>query len=493
MELTKLINSVHAITVSGEIERKDISAICSDSRKVRKACVFVAIKGLKTDGHDYILDAISKGASVIVVDKNIFPEEIFTHRNIAKIYVADSRIALAELSNAFYKEPSDRLKLTGITGTNGKTTTAWLIRHILKSAGHKTGMLGTIANYIDDEAITASLTTPESNDLCEMLYEMSIRGCEYAAMEVSSHALDLNRVYGLHFRTAVFTNLTLDHLDYHGTVENYRDAKKKLFDSLAENAFAIVNADDPVSGFMVKDCKANILTYGQKSGSDFLIKSLRFDLGRSEFTIEYLGIDYPIVTNLVGTFNASNITAAFAVALLNGIDASAIIDALTHAQQTPGRFELYSSGDKAVIIDYAHTPDSLEKTLLNIRAIIGHSRPLICVFGCGGNRDKSKRPLMGKIASNLSDRVIVTSDNPRMEDPMTIIDEILAGIETSNFVTIPDRKTAIANAIKNSPDNAVILLAGKGHEDYQILGEEKVHLSDKEEALFNLQEKETVS
>ena len=490
MELTKLINSVHAITVSGEIERKDISAICSDSRKVRKACVFVAIKGLKTDGHDYILDAISKGATVIVVDKNIFPEEIFTHRNVAKIFVADSRIALAELSNAFYKEPSKLLKLTGITGTNGKTTTAWLIRHIIKSAGHKTGMLGTIANYIDDEMIAASLTTPESNDLCEMLYEMWLRGCEYAVMEVSSHALALKRVHGLGFRTAVFTNLTLDHLDYHGTVENYRDAKKKLFDDLAEDAYAIVNADDQISEFMVKDTKAKVLTYGQKAGSDFLIRDLKFDLNRSEFTIEYLGIAYPVITNLVGTFNASNITAAFAVAFLNGIDVQAILDALSHAQQTPGRFEMYSEGEKSVIIDYAHTPDSLEKTLLNIRAIIGNSRPLICVFGCGGNRDKSKRPLMGKIASNLSDRVIVTSDNPRMEDPLTIIDEILAGIEKTNFIAIPDRKTAIANAIKYSPSNAVILLAGKGHEDYQILGEEKVHLSDKEEAISNLMEKE---
>ncbi len=492
MELTALINSLHVIQVSGEVERKDISSIVSDSRKVKKGCLFVAVKGLTTDGHNYVLDAVSKGAITVVLDKDIYPEEIFLHRNTVKIFVKDSRIALAELSHYFYKEPSFSLELIGITGTNGKTTTAWLLRYILQYAGHKTGMVGTIANYIDHEPIPASLTTPESNDLCEMLYNMKMHGCEYAAMEVSSHALALNRVYGLHFASAIFTNLTLDHLDFHHTLEKYREAKKVLFDTLSNTSFAVINADDPNSVYMVKDCQAEVYTYGMKQDSDFRIKDLQFNLSASEFVIEYNKIDYPIAAKLVGTFNASNITAAFAAAFLHGIPVESILSAIAGAEPAPGRFELYTKGEKSVIIDYSHTPDSLEKTLQNIRVIVGTSKPVVTVFGCGGNRDKSKRPLMGKIASELSDSVVITSDNPRNEDPSIIIDEIVSGISKQNYKVIEKREEAIADAIINSPANAVILLAGKGHEDYQIIGETKIHLSDKEEALAALNIKEPV-
>ncbi len=492
MELTKLINSVRAIQVSGQVERKDISSITSDSRKVKKGCLFVAIKGLVTDGHNYVLDAISKGAITIVLDKDIYPDEIFLHRNVTKIFVKDSRVALAELSHYFYKEPTLDIKLIGITGTNGKTTTAWLLRHVLQYAGSKTGMIGTIANYIDDVPIPTLLTTPESNDLCEMLYNMKLSGCDYVAMEVSSHALVLNRVHGLRFASAIFTNLTLDHLDYHRTFEAYRDAKKTLFDNLSNDSIAVINADDSNARYMVKNCSANIYTYGTNGNADFQIKDLRFNLAYSEFTIEYKGIDYQVATKLVGTFNASNITAAFAVALLNGISTTTIINAIAVANHTPGRFESYTEGEKTVIIDYSHTPDSLEKALQNIRLIVGTSNPIVTVFGCGGNRDKSKRPLMGKIASELSNSVIVTSDNPRMENPASIIHEIVEGMDKPNYKVIEDRKEAIADAICNSPANAVILLAGKGHEVYQIIGETKIHLSDKEEALAALQLKEPV-
>jgi UDP-N-acetylmuramoyl-L-alanyl-D-glutamate--2,6-diaminopimelate ligase len=493
MELTKLINSVHAIQVSGEIERKDISDIISDSRKVIKGCVFVAIKGLKSDGHDYILDAISKGATVIVLDKNIFPEEIFLHRNVAKIFVADSRIALAELSNAFYKQPSELLQLHGVTGTKGKTTTTWLLRHIIRAAGQKAGMLGTIANYIDDEILPASLTTPESNDLCAMLYDMSRRGCEAAVMEVSSHALALNRVYGLSFRSAVFTNLTLDHLDYHGTFENYRDAKKMLFDNLADSAIAVVNADDENAAYMASSTKAAVYTYGQHTDADFRIENLKISLSGTEFTISYKGQVFNVITSLFGAFNASNCAAAFAVAFLQGIPAETILDALKTAAQVPGRFEMYAHDEKSVVVDYAHTPDSLEKTLQNIRAIIGTSRPLITVFGCGGNRDTSKRPIMGRIAAELSDEVIVTSDNPRMEDPEEIIKEIVTGITSENYRVISDRRKAIAESIQASAPDAVILVAGKGHEDYQIIGDKKFHFSDREEVLDALHMKEKIA
>lgn len=490
MELTKLINSVHAIQVTGEIERKDISAIISDSRKVVKGSVFVAIKGFRSDGHDYVLDAISKGATVIVLDRDIFPEEIFLHRNVAKILVADSRLALAELSNAFFKHPSSLLAMFGITGTKGKTTTAWLLRHILRTAGMKSGLLGTIANYIGDEKVAASLTTPESNDLCEMLYDMSIKGCKAAVMEVSSHALALHRVHGLAFRAAIFTNLTLDHLDYHGTIENYRDAKKILFDTLPADAYAVVNIDDLNGLSMVKDTKAKVYTYGQAAGADFQITEMQFALTSSNFVIVHEGKRYAVRSNLFGAFNAANITAAFAVAFLQGIPTEIILSALENAEQVPGRFEMYTSAEKAIIIDYAHTPDSLEKTLENIRAIIGKSRPLITVFGCGGNRDTSKRPIMGRIAAALSDSVIVTSDNPRREDPNAIIAEITAGISADNYQVVADRREAIRESIKNSAPDAVVLIAGKGHEDYQILGEQKFHFSDKEEVLAVLQDKE---
>jgi UDP-N-acetylmuramoyl-L-alanyl-D-glutamate--2,6-diaminopimelate ligase len=319
---------------------------------------------------------------------------------------------------------------------------------------------------------------------------MSIRGCKAAVMEVSSHALSLHRVDGLAFRAAVFTNLTLDHLDYHGTVENYRDAKKILFDSLGEDAYAIMNADDANSAYMAKDTKAKVFTYGQSENADFRIVDLKFDLTHSEFVIIHKNGRYKVQTSLFGAFNAANITAAFAVTFLQGIPAETIIAAIANAAQVPGRFEMYSAGGKSVIIDYAHTPDSLEKTLQNIRAIIGNSRPLITVFGCGGNRDTSKRPIMGRIAAELSDEVIVTSDNPRKEEPEAIIEEIISGIPTSNYRVISDRRDAIAESIRNAAPNAVILIAGKGHEDYQIIGEKKFHFSDKEEVFAVLQTKE---
>lgn len=488
MELTKLINSVHAIQVAGEVERKDISTICCDSRAITKGCVFVAIKGLASDGHDFVLDAISKGATVVVLDKNCFPEEIFLHRNVTKILVVNSRIALAELSHSFYKEPSNRLALIGITGTNGKTTTAWLIQHILRFANHKTGLMGTIANYIDEEVIPSKLTTPESNDLCELLYDMVRKDCSHAVMEVSSHSLALDRVYGLNYKTAIFTNLTIDHLDFHGSIENYRDAKKKLFDNLKETSSAIVNIDDSNWNEIVKDTKAKVYTYGTSEDADFRIENLRCELSGSEFSIRHNEEFYSIQVSLSGAFNASNITAAFAACLLEGIDAVVIIEALKVTRQTPGRFEMYTENEKSVIVDYAHTPDSLEKTLNNIKEIVKDTRPIITVFGCGGNRDKSKRPMMGKIASELSSEVIVTSDNPRNEDAEQIISEIVKGIENSNFKIIVNRREAIAEAVTSSPANAVILIAGKGHEDYQIIGNEKTHFSDKEEALSHLRE-----
>ena len=479
MELTKLINSVHTVQVAGEVERKDINGIFYDSRKVKHGSLFVALSGYRTDGHRFVLDAISKGAiAVIIENDSIIPGEIFTHNNVTKILVRNSRRALAEISNAFYKNPSETLKLIGITGTKGKTTTAWLIKHILAVAGYKSGLLGTIANYIGDQKLPASLTTPESCELHELFQKMIKQECTYAVMEVSSHALSLDRVYGLNFRNAIFTNLSLDHLDFHETLDKYFEAKNILFRSLSEDAFAIVNGDDEKTNAVLAATPAKKLVYGQKSGADFRISDIKLGLSKTEFILHYQNKPYAIESKLFGVFNTYNIAAAFASAMCNGIAPEVIIEAIASAPQVPGRFEVLSNGKKQAIVDYAHTPDSLQKTLENIRLIIGNTRPLVTVFGCGGNRDTTKRPVMGKIATELSDSVIVTSDNPRREEPNAIIEDIVKGITKTNYIVNPDREEAIRQAIKKSEENAVILIAGKGHEDYQILGETKHPFSD---------------
>ena len=483
MELTKLINSVNAIQVAGEVERKDISSICYDSRKVKENSVFVAIKGVNIDGHRFILDAINKGAmAVILEDNNSVPDDIFVHEKRAKILVADSRKALAEISCALYKNPSEKIKLIGITGTNGKTTTTYFIKSILETAGEKTGLLGTIANYIGDVEIKSSLTTPESNDLNELLYRMYNEGCGYAVMEVSSHSLIMNRVYGLNFSSAVFTNITSDHLDFHVNFENYLSAKKILFDSLSSSSFAIYNSDDSNSKRLVGNTKAGLISYGTSSNSDFVLKNISYDLSGTTFTVEHKGGSFPVSTSLIGKFNAYNACAAFAVGFTSGIKEEKIIEGIKNTKQVPGRFEVISKGNKKVIVDYSHTADSLEKALLAVKDIVKESAPVYTVFGCGGNRDKTKRPIMGKIATELSDYVLVTSDNPRFEDPFEIINDIRTGIIKDNYKVIENREEAISYAIKNSEENAIILIAGKGHENYQEIKGIRNHFSDREVA-----------
>ncbi len=483
MELTELINSVHAIQVAGNVQRKDVAGICYDSRKVVKNSVFVAIKGFSLDGHRFILDAINKGAIAIVLEDNsIIPDEIFIHRDVTKILVHNSREALAELSNYLYKEPSKKIKLIGITGTNGKTTTSYFVKNIFEFSGIKTGLVGTIANYIGNRKINSFLTTPESNDMNEMLQEMVTEGCGAAVMEVSSHSLVLKRTYKLEFAAGVFTNITSDHLDFHESFENYLDAKKILFDSLSGSAFGIYNIDDEASSAIIKDSKASLFSYGTASNADFKIQNVQYDLNGTNFVINYKGNDYPVSTLLVGEFNAYNACAAFAVSALLGIDEDKIIKGISSTRQVPGRFEVIGKENKKVIIDYSHTADSLEKALLAIKKITGNKNPVYTVFGCGGNRDKSKRPLIGKIASELSSRIIITSDNPRFEDPFEIINEIKAGVTKRNFEIIENREEAIRYAIKSSEENAVILVAGKGHEDYQEIKGVRNHFSDLETA-----------
>lgn len=483
MELTQLLNSVHAIQVVGDVQRKDVASIVYNSRAVQKNSLFVAIKGYKTDGHKFLLDAINKGAvAVVVEDADSVPDELINHEHIAKILVNDSRIALAEFSKGFYKDPTGKLKLIGITGTNGKTTSAFIIKNILQQAGNKTGLVGTISNYIGDVRIESKLTTPEANDLNKFFSDMIQDGCTNAVMEVSSHSLVLNRVYGLNFSAAVFTNITSDHLDFHQTFDHYFKSKKILFDNLSSEAVAVVNTDDINSAAIVKDCKAKIVSYGISNNADYQIQNINYDLNGTTFTIKHNNVDYNISTSLIGTFNAYNACSAFAVTHSLGIDCDKIIYGIETTPQVPGRFEVIGTGSKKVIVDYSHTADSLEKALQAIREIVKSKHQVVTVFGCGGDRDKTKRPEMGRIACELSDKVIITSDNPRTENPHQIIEDIKKGMIKSNYSVLENREEAIAAAIKISGDEAVILIAGKGHENYQEINGVRNHFSDREVA-----------
>jgi UDP-N-acetylmuramoyl-L-alanyl-D-glutamate--2,6-diaminopimelate ligase len=481
MELSSILNKIQVIQVVGEISRDQIAGIHYDSRKVSNNSIFVAIKGFKTDGHKYISEAISKGALAIVLEDNsAFPDDAITRQNVAKILVKNSREALAELSSSFFDEPSKKIKLVGVTGTNGKTTTTYFIKSIFETAGYKTGLIGTISNFIGEKEIVSSLTTPESNDLNFLFHEMHEQGCEYAVMEVSSHSLALKRVHKLFFSSAVFTNLTQDHLDFHQNLEDYLKSKKILFDNLDLSASAIYNADDPNGAMIIADSKAKIFSYGNSDTSDFRIMDIKFNLNGTYFSVSHKDKKYEVSTSLVGDFNAYNACAAFSAAALMGVSNDLILDGIRNTKPVPGRFEVLGKKNKKVIVDYSHTPDSLEKALIAIRKISKNNNPVYAVFGCGGNRDRTKRPLMGRIASEIADKVIMTSDNPRFEEPMAIIDEIKTGISKNNYKVIDNREAAIKNAIESSEDDAVILIAGKGHETYQEIKGVRNHFSDKE-------------
>ncbi|NWF89430.1 MAG: UDP-N-acetylmuramoyl-L-alanyl-D-glutamate--2,6-diaminopimelate ligase [Ignavibacteriaceae bacterium] len=483
MDLSTLLDRVKTIQVVGEISRESISGIHYDSRKVTRNSIFVAIKGFKIDGHKFISDAISRGAIAIVVEDNdAFPDDAITRQDAAKILVKNSREALAELSNSFFDEPSKKIKLVGITGTNGKTTTSYFLKSIFEVAGYKAGLIGTISNFIGNTSIASSLTTPESNDLNSLFSEMYNQGCKYAVMEVSSHSLLLKRVHNISFSAAIFTNLTQDHLDFHENIEGYFQAKKILFDNLGSNASALYNADDIKGSEIIKDSNAAVYSYGIKDSADFKMQNIQFDLNGTSLIIRHKNSEYNISTSFIGDFNAYNACCAFSTAAILGFNPQIIIDGIRKTPQVPGRFEVVGLGNKKVIIDYSHTPDSLEKALLAIRKMVKTEKPVYTVFGCGGDRDKTKRPIMGKIASEISDKVIITSDNPRSEDPLKIMNEIKAGISKANFTMIESREDAIKNAIKFSEDDAVILIAGKGHETYQEIKGIKNHFSDKEVA-----------
>ena len=483
MLLSELLNKIKVIQVVGNPPAREVYGVEYDSRKVVNGSIFVAIKGFNTDGHLYIQDALNKKAVAIVLENNdSIPDSLVNHFNAVKILVNDGRQALAELSNAFYDEPSKKLRLIGLTGTNGKTTTSYFLKNIYETSGYKVGLIGTISNFIGNEKIDSKLTTPESNDLNKMLNQMHIAGCDYAVMEVSSHSLALKRVHGLHFSFAVFTNITPEHLDFHRDFENCVRAIKILFDELPLASSAIYNSDELHSVDVIKDFRGLKYSFGTKNDSQFRISDIHCDLSGTSFTVYYENKSYTLRSSLVGDFNAFNAAGAFATAKLSGLKDELIAEGILTTPQVPGRFEIISNGTRKVVIDYSHTPDSLEKTLMVIRNITEKKNPVYTVFGCGGNRDKLKRPVMGKIATELSDQVIVTSDNPRNENPSAIIEEIRSGITKDNYQIIEDREAAIEEAIKKSGKYSVILIAGKGHEDYQEIGGVRHHFSDKEVA-----------
>ncbi len=462
------------VNVSGPVNI-GISDVCFDSRVVKEGSLFVAIRGLQSDGHAFIPLVIEKGAVAIVCE--ILPLDLSP--GITYVQVQNSSSALAHIASNFYGNPSEKLKLVGITGTNGKTTTATLLFHLFRELGYKCGLLSTIKNQVNNKTIPATHTTPDSLQLNMLLSQMVDAGCTHAFMEVSSHSVVQKRTEGLAFAGGVFTNITHDHLDYHQSFENYLRAKKEFFDGLSSNAFALSNADDRNGLVMLQNTRASKYTYAMRSMADYRCKLIEND-----FSGLLLNIDgQEVVCRLVGSFNAYNLTAAYATAILLGEKKMDILSALSVLGPVEGRFDFINSANKITgIVDYAHTPDALKNVLSTIHDVnAGHGR-IITIVGCGGDRDKSKRPVMARIACEMSDKVILTSDNPRSEDPAEIIHEMEKGIpvdEKRKAVSISDRKEAIKTAVSFAMPGDVVLVAGKGHEKYQEVKGVRTPFDDK--------------
>lgn len=452
--------AIESVTGSTEIA---IDKIEFDSRKIVHNDVFVAIRGAIADGHQFIETAINKGATAIVCD--LLPENLIT--GITYIKVKDTNKALAFMASNYYENPSQNLKLVGITGTNGKTTIASLLYQLFKNAGFKVGLLSTVKILVDDIEYKATHTTPDSLTINKFLHEMNEVGVEYCFMEVSSHGIHQKRTEGLHFKGGVFTNLSHDHLDYHPTFSAYRDVKKSFFDNLPKSAFAITNIDDKNGAVMLQNTIATKRTYALKTYADYKAVILENQLSGLLLKIN----DNEVWVRLIGTFNAYNILAIYATAIELGLEHFEVLRLLSELESVSGRFQfIVSEKNITVIVDYAHTPDALENVLKTINDIRTKNEQLIAVVGCGGDRDKTKRPIMANIASTLSDKAILTSDNPRTENPETIIAEMEAGVEAQNFkktIAITDRKQAIKTACQLAQPNDIILIAGKGHETYQ--------------------------
>lgn len=475
MNLNIILNKIPLLEVIGLLDI-EISSIAFDSRKITTDGLYIAVKGTATDGHQFISSAIESGAKVVVCET--LPEVLV--ENITYIQVKDSNHALGQIASNFYGNPSEKLSLVGVTGTNGKTSVSTLLFEVFKNLGYPSALISTVEYRIVDEVLPSTHTTPDIITLNKILAQAVEKGCEYAFMEVSSHGIHQGRINGLNFKVAGFTNLTHDHLDYHKTFLEYLNTKKKFFDDLPETAIAITNIDDKNGLVMLQNTKATKKNYAQKTLADYHGKLLEVDF--NGMLLNFNGKE--VWTTLTGKFNVYNLLLVFAIAQELGFEETEILTAISKLKRVNGRFETFKSdGGIVFVVDYAHTPDALENILDSINEIRTKNERLITVFGCGGDRDREKRPEMGKVATQKSTLAIITSDNPRTEDPTAIIKEIEAGVEAHNFskyTTIPDRKEAIKMAIKFAEPRDIVLVAGKGHETYQEINGVRHHFDDKE-------------
>lgn len=475
MNLNIILNKIPLLEVIGLLDI-EISNIAFDSRKITTDGLYIAVKGTATDGHQFISSAIESGAKVVVCET--LPEVLV--ENITYIQVKDSNHALGQIASNFYGNPSEKLSLVGVTGTNGKTSVSTLLFEVFKNLGYPSALISTVEYRIVDEVLPSTHTTPDIITLNKILAQAVEKGCEYAFMEVSSHGIHQGRINGLNFKVAGFTNLTHDHLDYHKTFLEYLNTKKKFFDDLPETAIAITNIDDKNGLVMLQNTKATKKNYAQKTLADYHGKLLEVDF--NGMLLNFNGKE--VWTTLTGKFNVYNLLLVFAIAQELGFEETEILTAISKLKRVNGRFETFKSdGGIVFVVDYAHTPDALENILDSINEIRTKNERLITVFGCGGDRDREKRPEMGKVATQKSTLAIITSDNPRTEDPTAIIKEIEAGVEAQNFskyTTIPDRKEAIKMAIKFAEPRDIVLVAGKGHETYQEINGVRHYFDDKE-------------
>ncbi|MCX5800941.1 MAG: UDP-N-acetylmuramoyl-L-alanyl-D-glutamate--2,6-diaminopimelate ligase [Candidatus Eisenbacteria bacterium] len=480
MKLQDLLSDLETKTVSGP-DDVDVSHIAYDSRKVGPGAIFVCVSGLRSDGHKFVREAVSSGAVAVVVDRDVPVDDA------VRIRVPDSRKALALLACSFHGHPSRKLKIAGITGTNGKTTVSYLVQSICSQAGLKAGVIGTVGYDVGDTKLKGSHTTPEAPEFQELLSRMVAQRISHAAVEVSSHALALRRSYGTKFDVVVFTNLTRDHLDFHGTFEDYRKAKLRLFDraergvSEKDRPTAVLNLDDPFSDALAEAVGEDIIGYSIDKDADLRARDVKLFPGGSTFSVIWKGQAFEVRLSLPGLFNVANALAAFGVGTSFGIEGHHAVRGLEAMKGVKGRLELVEKCQPfSVFVDYAHTPDALSNVLRTVRDITKGN--LICVFGCGGERDKGKRSEMGRVSGALANYTVITSDNPRSEEPLSIITEIEEGMLAAGgcYETVPDRREAIGRAIARARQGDSVLIAGKGHEDYQILGDKVIHFDDRE-------------
>lgn len=490
--LKDIISTLDVQQVQGN-QNVSIQDITADSRAVKPNSLFIALDGATVDGHNYIDKAVDAGAVAVIVSKPVTVPD-----DVCVITVSDTRQAMMVCVPYFFDYPANRMRMVGVTGTNGKTTTTHMIRHILKAQGHKVGVIGTVHIMIGDTSYPIHNTTPDVVDLQHILHQMVQENVEYCVMEVSSHALALGRVSGVEFDTAVFTNLTQDHLDFHKTFENYLAAKCKLFEQVSapnqvkDNKGAVINIDDSYGHRVMEKTTAPTITYSTLGKGTLNASDVHMSTKNSQYTVNYKGESYPVSMNTTGLFNVYNTLAAIGACLQEGISMEAIDTALKTFSSVPGRFELIEEGqDFAVVVDYAHTPDGLQNILETAKAI--KENRIIIVFGCGGDRDATKRPIMGRIAAEYGDKIYVTSDNPRTEDPVQIVKDVEVGVKEAlrdgiSYEVIVDRREAINHAIHDAKAGDIVIIAGKGHENYQILKNETIHFDDREEARKALKE-----